>query len=144
MWDIFFNLCSHSWTHCLMLLFIFILLFFRIHDSRIKKGFLPPEYSSVPLGYGMPPPKIIGKVLQEKKILWKNFKEEKNNVAKEKTKHFFVWNSGCLHNKVFPWGSPEGQKKEQSHLPCQVQTCPTGATTLWKKEKGFTYYSKSM
>jgi len=37
-----------------------------IHDARIKKGFLPPEYSSVPLGYGMPPPKIIGQVLQKK------------------------------------------------------------------------------
>jgi len=40
-----------------------------IHDARIKKGFLPPEYSSVPLGYGMPPPKIIGQVLQKKNIV---------------------------------------------------------------------------
>ena len=64
-------------------------------------------------------------------------KKKKKQCSQRKKKHFFVWNSGCLHNKVFPWGSPEGQKKEQSHLPCQVQTCPTGATTLWKEEKTY-------
>ena len=79
----------------------------------------------------MPPPKIIGQVLQEKKDIVKEIqrrKRKKKQCSQRKKRLFFVWNTGCLHNKVFPWGSPEGQKKEQSHLPCQVQTCPTGAT----------------
>ena len=86
----------------------------------------------------MPPPKIIGQVLQ-KKILWKKFKEEKrrkNNVAKEK-KTLFCLKFWLLTQQGIPLRIPWGPKKEQSHLPCQVQTCPTGATTLWKKEKTY-------
>ena len=63
-----------------MLLFIFILLFFRIHDSRIKKGFLPPEYPSVPLGYGMPPPKIIGQSFARKKKYCERISKKKKTL----------------------------------------------------------------
>jgi hypothetical protein len=38
----------------------------------------------------MPPPKIIGQSFARKKNIVKEFQRRKNNVAKEKTKHFFV------------------------------------------------------
>ena len=87
----------------------------------------------------MPPPKIIGQSFARKKKycerISKKKKERKNNKAKEKTKHFFVWNSGCLHNKVFPWGSPEGQKKNKVTFPVKFKLVPLVLLLYERKKK---------
>jgi hypothetical protein len=87
----------------------------------------------------MPPPKIIGQVLQ-KKIIVKEIqrKKEENTVLSQRKKEtLFCLKFWLLSLQGFPMRIPWGPKKEQSHLPCQVQTCPTGATTLCKKEKAY-------
>jgi len=87
-----------------------------IHDSRIKKGFLPPEYSSVPLGYGMPPPKIIGQVLQKKycERNSKKKKEEKNNVAKEKKNTFLFEILAAYTTRYSPEDPLRAKKRTKS------------------------------
>ena len=64
-------------------------------------------------------------------MLWKKFKEEKgrkNNVAKEKKDFFLFEILAAYTTRYSPEDPLRAKKKEQSHLPCQVQTCPTGAT----------------
>ena len=60
----------------------------------------------------------------------KEIQRRKNNVAKEK-KHTFLFEILAAYTTRYSPEDPlRAKKKEQSHLPCQVQTCPTGATTL--------------
>ena len=86
----------------------------------------------------MPPPKIIGQVLQKKNIVKEiqRRKKKKKQCSQRKKKHFFVWNSGCLHNKVFPWGSPEGQKKNKVTFPVKFKLVPL-VLLLYERKKAY-------
>ena len=86
----------------------------------------------------MPPPKIIGQVLQKKNIVKEiQRRKKKKKQCSQRKKKLFCLKFWLLTQQGIPLRIPWGPKKEQSHLPCQVQTCPTGATTLWKKEKAY-------
>ena len=64
----------------------------------------------------MPPPKIIGQVLQ-KKILWKKFKEEKrrkNNVAKEKKNTFLFEILAAYTTRYSPEDPLRAKKRTKS------------------------------
>ena len=80
----------------------------------------------------MPPPKIIGQVLQEKKDIVKEIqrrKRKKKQCSQRKKKTFFLFEILAAYTTRYSPEDPlRAKKKEQSHLPCQVQTCPTGAT----------------
>jgi len=80
----------------------------------------------------MPPPKIIGQVLQKKNIVKEiqRRKNKKKQCSQRKKNTFLFEILAAYTTRYSPEDPLRAKKKEQSHLPCQVQTCPTGATTL--------------
>ena len=143
MWDIFFKLCSLNSTHCLRFWFIFILFFQNSWFEDKKRLFTSwVSFRSTRLWYATSKnhrtsfaKKNIVKEIQRRK-------KKKKQCSQRKKKHFFVWNSGCLHNKVFPWGSPEGQKKNKVTFPVKFKLVPL-VLLLYERKKRLTY-SKSM